>query len=246
MKPAHTLKGTNGSEKKLAVVAVVLSLTLAGAIAYEWQRGEDFRQEISQARVSDAKAVTVTLLPEFALPPRESAYAETLTRPLFIPSRQGSLTSNAGAQQMKKGQFVLSGVIIVPGQRLALLRDATTGKSERVEQGKEIRGMLAEQVDAGVVVLKQGSETEELLLMVQRTPLPDAGTTLPVKPSGMVSATVSEAPRRLDTDEQRIAESERHRLKQLENYQELNRLRAEKGMPLLTIPGGLLEPIRKK
>lgn len=247
MNPALTLR-EGGAEKALTAVAIILSLALAGGIAYEWQRGENFRQEISKARIPDAKAATVALLPEFSLPPRESAYIETLTRPLFIPSRQGSLVGSSGPQQMKKGQFALTGVIIVPGQRLAMLRDVTTGKSERVEQGQEIRGMLAERVDAGEIVLKQGNETEELILMVQRTPLPETGNAAQpsAKPSGTVSVTVSEAPKPLDTDDQRIAESERQRLKQLENYQELNRLRAERGMPLLTIPGGLLEPIRKK
>lgn len=247
MNPALTLQDTHRGEKALTVLTVILSLALAGGIAYEWQRGESFRQEISKARIPVAKAATVALLPEFSLPPRESAYIETLTRPLFIPNRQGSLAGSSGPQQMKKGQFALTGVIIVPGQRLAMLRDVTTGKSERVEQGQEIRGMLAERVDASVIVLKQGNETEELILMVQRTPLPEANAAQPPgKPSGMVSVTVSEAARPLDTDDQRIAESERQRLKQLENYQELNRLRAERGMPLLTIPGGLLEPIRKK
>lgn len=246
MNPAH------GSERAITVVAVVLSLVLAGAMAYEWQWGERFRQEIMKIRGMGAKMASVPLLPEFSLPPREAAYSETLTRPLFIPSRRGSLTGSKGPQQMKKGQFVLSGVIIVPGQRLALLRDVTTGKSERVEQGREIRGMTAERVDAGVVVLKQGNETEELLLLVQSAPVPQPvggnATQLPSipKPPGSVSVTVSEPPRRLDTDEQRIAEQERQRQKQLENYQELNRLRAEKGMPLLIIPSGLLEPITKK
>lgn len=248
MNPAH-----GGSERAITVVAAVLSLLLAGAMAYEWQWGERFRHEIMKIRSLGAKAPAVALLPEFSLPPRETAYSETLTRPLFIPSRRGSLTGNKGPQQMKKGQFALSGVIIVPGQRLALLRDVTTGKSERVEQGHEIRGMLAERVDAGVVVLKQGNESEELMLLVQLAPLPQTGggnatqlPSIPAKPPGTVSVTVSEPPRPLDTDEQRIAEQERQRQKQLENYQELNRQRAERGMPLLSIPPALLEPIRKK
>ena len=240
---------TPGSEKTITVVALALSLALAGVLAYEWQWGQRFRQDLGKIRGLDAKPASVTLLPEFVLPPKETAYGETLTRPIFIPSRRGSPGGNAGRQQMKKGQFALSGVIIVPGQRLALLRDVNTGKSERVEQGQEIRGMLAERVDAGLVVLKQGNETEELLLMVQRAPAPQSGTQLPGlpgKPLGTVSVTVNEPSKPLDTDDQRIADQERQRQKQLESYQENNRLRAEKGMPLLTIPPSLLEPIRKK
>ncbi|MBU0592634.1 MAG: hypothetical protein KKH74_02745 [Gammaproteobacteria bacterium] len=242
-----------GSEKIVTVLAVALSLLLAGTIAYEWQWGERFRQELTKLRKPDAKAVFAALLPEFALLPREAAYNETLTRPIFIPSRRGSPTSSTGGQQMKKGQFVLSGVIIVPGQRLALLRDVTTGKSERVEQGNEIRGMQAERVDAGAIVLKQGNETEELVLMVQRAPAPQQNggnaaelPSIPAKPSGLASVTVSEPAKPLDTDDQRIEEQERQRQKQLENYQENNRIRKEKGMPLLPIPPSLLEPIRKK
>lgn len=241
-----------GGDKIITVLAVVLSLVLAGVIAYEWQWGERFGQEITKMRKPDAKAVFAAPLPEFILPPRETAYNETLTRPLFIPTRRGSPASHAGRQQMKKGQFVLSGVIIVPGQRLALLRDVTTGKSERVEQGHEIRGMLAERVDAGAIVLKQGSETEELVLMVQRAPAPQQSggnatqPPIPAKPPGLASVVVSEPAKPLDSDDQRIAEQESQRQKKLENYQENNRIRKEKGMPLLTIPPSLLEPIRKK
>ncbi|MBZ0104737.1 MAG: hypothetical protein K8H84_03815 [Sulfuricella denitrificans] len=244
---------THGSEKTITAVAVVLSLALVGAMAYEWQWGERFTREISKSHTSNAKPALVSLLPEFGLPPRETAYLETLSRPIFIPSRHGSPAGKGGHQQMKKGQFVLTGVIIVPGQRLALLRDVTTGKSERVEQGNEIRGMLAERVDPAEIVLKQGDEVEELVLLVQKTPVPpptgEPGRpvpSIPAKPSGAVSVTISEPARPLDTDDQRIAEQNRERQKQLENYQENNRLRKERGMPLLTIPPSLLEPIRKK
>lgn len=242
---------THGSEKTITTVVVVLCLVLVGVMLYEWQWGESFRKEISTIRTPGAKAAPIALLPEFILPPKESAYIETLTRPIFTPSRRGNPAAKAGKQQMKKGQFVLSGVIIVPGQRLALLRDVTTGKSERVEQGREIRGMLAERVDPTVIVLKQGDETEELVLMVQRAPLPqptggNAAQTTPAKQPGLASVTVSEPARPLETDEQRLAERENQRQKQLERYQENNRIRAEKGLRPLPIPRALMEPAGKK
>jgi hypothetical protein len=242
---------TDSSEKTVTVIALGLSLVLAGIMVYEWQWGERFQHEVSKVHATSAKAAAVTLLPEFSLPSR-TTYSETLTRPIFAPSRRGNLADNTGRQQMKKGQFALSGVIIVPGQRLALLRDVTTGKSERVEQGQEIRGMLAERVDASEVELKQGNETEVLTLVVQRTPAPQpapqqGGTSAQplVKPPGVESVTVSEPVRRLDTDEQRLAEIDRRRQQQLETYKENNRIRAEKGLPLLPIPESLLAPARK-
>lgn len=244
---------THGSAKMITAGAVLLSLALVGTMGYEWQWGERFTREVSKVQTPNAKPALVSLLTEFSLPPRETVYRETLLRPIFIPSRRGNPIGKGGRQQMKKGQFALTGVIIVPGQRLALLRDVTTGKSERVEQGSEIRGMLAERVDPAEIVLKLGDESEELVLMVQKTPVPpQAGEPgrsvppIPAKPSGSVSVTVSEPARPLDTDDQRIAEQDRQRQKQLENYQENNRLRKERGMPLLPIPPSLLEPIRKK
>jgi hypothetical protein len=61
----------------------------------------------------------------------------------------------------------------------------------------------------------------------------------------VASVTVSEPVRRLDTDEQRLAEIDRRRQQQLETYKENNRIRAEKGLPLLPIPESLLAPARK-
>lgn len=236
--------------KMLSIASLALSLLLIGVMYSEWQWGEDFRLAILKAPVSAAKMPPAALLPEFGLPPRESAYRETLARPLFMSSRYSTQTGRAGLQQMKKGQFILTGIIIVPGQRLAMLKDVASGKSERVEQGQEIRGMRAERVDAGVLVLKQGNETEELLLKIQRAPsapVPEGSASAQPapRPSGVASVTISETARPLDTSEQKLAAQDRERQKQLDQYRENNRQRAEKGMPLLIIPESLLQPVKR-
>lgn len=68
---------------------------------------------------------------------------------------------------MKKGQFVLVGVLITPVQKSALLRDIQTKKTETVAQAGLIRGLTLGEVEPTRVVLRQGVDSEELTLNVQ-------------------------------------------------------------------------------
>ncbi len=106
-------------------------------------------------------------------------YPDTVARPLFIATRRPAPEAPAvqgGA--MVKGQFILQGVTIVGETRIALLREKSSGRTHRVERGKDINGITLASVDPDRVVLAQGPDREEVVLTVQKGP-PPAPTTLP-------------------------------------------------------------------
>jgi type II secretory pathway component PulC len=80
---------------------------------------------------------------------------------------------------MRKGQFILDGIIITKDKNIALLREEITRKVIRVELGQEINGMLIEKLDRDRITLKQGDEREELVLKIKTGPNP------PGKPAGL-------------------------------------------------------------
>ena len=166
------MKAATGREKYFLLAMASLSLLLAGVLLWEWEQGMNLQRELLKLRKMPVTAVPPQkILPEFSLPDPVTGFPELLARPIFSTSRRtfvAAAPEDAGA--MKKGQFVLVGVLISPRQRSALLRDVATGKTETVAQVGVVRGMTVGQVMPGRVVLRQGEETEELLLNVLTGP----------------------------------------------------------------------------
>ena len=109
----------------------------------------------------------IRLSPEFAGPGTD--LIETTGRPLFNPSRRPLAGSGQGGYRsgaLPRGRYELTGVSISPSQRVAMLHDVTTKKTIRVEQGKELEGILVEAVMPNKIVLKLGADSEELLLKI--------------------------------------------------------------------------------
>ena len=162
------MKAAISREKYFLLAMAGLSLLLAGILLWEWERAMDLQRDLLQLRKMPITAVPPQkILPEFNLPDPETGFPELLARPIFSTSRRAFVAAapeDAGA--MKKGQFVLVGVLISPRQRSALLRDVATGKTVTVAQVGVVRGMTVGEVMPGRVVLRQGEESEELLLNV--------------------------------------------------------------------------------
>ncbi len=186
------MKTAIGSEKYLALAMAAAAAALAGVLLWEWDRGLGLERDLSKMRKVPVTAVPVQkILPEFTLPDAKTGFPELLSRPMFSISRRSSATGGpAGA--MKKGQFVLVGVLITPRQRSALLRDVATNKTETVALVGVLRGLTLGDVQADRVVLRQGAESEELLLNVQTGPKPPGAP--PGAPLGAPSGAPSGAP----------------------------------------------------
>ncbi len=184
------MKAAMGREKYFLLAMVGLSLLLAGVLLWEWERGMDLQRELLKLRKMPVTAVPPQkILPEFSLPDLETGFPELLARPVFSISRRVFVPpAQADAGAMKKGQFVLVGVLISPRQRSALLRDVTTGKTETVAQVGVVRGMTLGQVLPNRVVLRQGEESEELPLNVLTGPKLVAPQRTLVAPTSSVPA----------------------------------------------------------
>lgn len=167
------VKSVMGREKYLGLVLAAISLILMSVLLWEWEQGRNLERELLKMRKLPVTAVPAQkILPEFSLPDKESGFPELLSRPVFSTNRRPSGAAAKGAGAMKKGQFVLVGVLISPRQRSALLRDVVSNKTETVALVGVLRGLTLGDVQADRVVLRQGAESEELMLNVQTGPKP--------------------------------------------------------------------------
>lgn len=174
-----------GRTRYLTIVLVALTLLFAGVLVWEWDQGQRLLHELTKLRnIPNTDPPAQVILPEFALPDAKEGFPELLSRPLFAYGRRPSTNLTKGdAPVMKKGQFILVGVLITPEHRSALLRDAQTNKTETVALVGVVRGLTLGEVEPGRVVLRQGAESEELILNVQTGPKGAVPARIPAVPA---------------------------------------------------------------
>ena len=161
-----------GREKFLTIALTVAALLLAGVLLWEWNQAMRLQQELLKMRSIPAVAAKpLNVLPEFVLPTEEAGFPELISRSLFsINRRSSAVATKGGVASMKKGQFALVGVLITPQRSSVQLRDVQTNRAETVALNGVVRGMTVAEVGPSKVVLRQGAESEELLLNVQTGP----------------------------------------------------------------------------
>jgi len=166
------MKTVIGRDKVLAMALTLAALLLAGVLLWEWNEGMRLQRDLLKMKsIPAAAAKPLNILPEFALPTEEAGFPELISRSLFSVSRRSSaVAGNSGPTSMKKGQFVLVGVLITPQRSSAQLRDVQTSKAESVALNGVVRGMTVSEVGPSRVLLSQGAESEELILNVQTGP----------------------------------------------------------------------------
>jgi hypothetical protein len=184
---------TVGREKPMTAVSVLLVLLLCGVLFWEWDQGLRLEQELSKLRVvPNTPSPTLTILPEFKMPDAKDGFPELLSRPIFAFGRRPPAVKG-DVPLMKKGQFVLVGVLITPQNRSALLRDVQTNKTEAVALVGVVRGLTVGEIEQGRVVLRQGAESEELILNVQSGPKGALPARIPAVPALPKPAALSPA-----------------------------------------------------
>ncbi len=146
----------------LGAIGVVLVGVIVSELAWGPASGAGDSPRGASAALAEAK-----LLPPIASVPPEQAYPETGTRPLFVPGRRPA-PAGTPAGSAAKGQYVLHGVTIVDGLAIAFLKDKNSGKTLRVEKGKEVNGVRVTNVEPEKVTLGEGDDAEVLALVVQK------------------------------------------------------------------------------
>lgn len=145
-----------------------IGLVLAIGAELDW--GRRLHAPLPVMRKPAAKPAETPLLPEFALPPLEQGYSETVNRPLFVVTRRPAPPpppSAASRPAMQKGQFILLGVTIAGDVSIALLKEKNGTKTHRVKKGAQVNGITLEKVEAEKVMLTQSGDSEELILKIQ-------------------------------------------------------------------------------
>jgi len=147
-------------------------VALTALVAYETEFGRALRKAPPQLAPIEPKAVAVALLPEYAIPGGVAVRRETVERTLFTPTRRPAptLVVEAAKPRMQRGQFALTGTLMVDGKNTAFLRETNGGRSRRVTQGETINGLVVAEVKPDRVKLAMGEEVEELVLRVTTNP----------------------------------------------------------------------------
>ena len=174
------MKASVARPRYLAWGLGALCLILLGVLAWEWEQGKRIERDLLKLRQLPLTPVPAQkILPEFTLPNQETGFPELLSRPIFSVNRRPSGAAGKNAGSMKKGQFALVGVMITPQKRSALLRDVVTQKTETVPLIGQLRGLTLGDIKSDRVILRQGAESEELMLNVQTGP---KAPVMPVNP----------------------------------------------------------------
>jgi hypothetical protein len=171
----------------LALVAVV--------IGFETNWAREMRHVMPQDGPVAPPTLSTAVLPDYSAPAGRPAAPEMVSRTLFNPTRRPAptLATEAGQPKMQRGQFALSGTLLLDGKSTVFLRETAGGKSRRVVQGDVVNGMQVAVVKPDRVTLKLGDETEELVLAVAKNPRPTPMPVAVAAPGGAVPAGVPPA-----------------------------------------------------
>jgi hypothetical protein len=180
----------------------VLAAMLVVVLAVEFASGAKLSERVAGRAAPPAAPVTAKLLPPIAAVNPDQEYAETANRPLFIGTRRPAppAVSTTAVAAMAKGQFTLTGVTIVGPLKIALLREKSSGRVIRVEEGNDVNGIRVAQVDAEQVKLTQGGDQEVVQMLVTKggpatvTPPAAAPTAAAAGPFAPVAGAMPVAP----------------------------------------------------
>ena len=171
----------------LGIVAAVLLLIL-NALWLGLGRGAHWHDDALPPKLPPVG----TNLPAPAVPPLEQ-YAAVWQHPLFNPSRTPEAAAGTGDEAT--GDLQLTGVILLPHLKMAILHDKTNNRDYRIIEGRAIRGgpALVELHPRSAVVETSGSRVN-LQLIPGPSPdssAPEQGGTQPPQGPGQGSAMVS-------------------------------------------------------
>jgi hypothetical protein len=106
----------------LGLIAVVIGLRRLGPAP-----------ELRCRRRARRPSPSIAVLPDYEVAGGLAARTETTTRTLFNPTRRPAppVVAEAPKPTIKRGQFTLTGTLVVDGKSTAFLREVAGGKSRR-------------------------------------------------------------------------------------------------------------------
>ncbi len=186
--------GTSPSALRSPVLWLALLAVVVAAGAWQWSaRAQAGTPEATPAPA--AQPYSLALLPEYPAGASAAAKTDVVDRTLFNPTRRPAPPAAAVAEtakpKMQKGQFALSGTMMIDNVVMAFLRESPGGKSRKVRQGENLNGMIVAEIKPDRVRLTLGEESEELMLKVAAGPKTTIQPVMPGANRGPVTATAN-------------------------------------------------------
>ena len=148
-------------------------VVLVLVVGWETGWGKALTRHPAPAEPIAPKPVVASLLPEYSIPGGPAGHPEMVQRTLFNPTRRPAPAApEATASRLQRGQFALTGTLMIDGKSTAFLREVQGNKARRVLAGDKINGMVVAEVRPDRVKLTLGDESEELVLKVGTNPRP--------------------------------------------------------------------------
>ena len=161
-------------------------------IGWETGWGRAFERRPAPLEPIAPKPVATSLLPEYTIAGGPAGHTEMVQRTLFNPTRRPAPAAPVSAAgQLQRGQFALTGTLVIDGKSTAFLREVAGNKPRRVLAGDRINGMLVAEVKPDRVRLSLGDESEELTLRVVTNPRPTVAQVAPVTAAAPVPTPAS-------------------------------------------------------
>lgn len=151
----------------LGIVAVLLAALLI-ALWAGVGRGAHWNDRATPPPLPPAHAAT----PPPSVPPLEN-FALVWEHPLFSPDRK-PIAAPAGSSNTNTGDLELTGVIMLPGLHMALLREKNSGRTLRVREGQSANGATVVEVKPRSAVVDINGARTELPLKIGAPP-PNSG-----------------------------------------------------------------------
>ena len=144
-----------------ALLALLLIALWAGA-----GRGAHWDDSAEPARLPPLKAAS----PPPSVPPLQD-FASVWEHPLFSPDRKPIPGTGDDGESADSNNLELTGVIILPDLRMALLRERSTGRTWRVREGQSGGGTTVIEVKPRSAVVEAGGSRSELALKPGAAPV---------------------------------------------------------------------------
>jgi len=145
-------KLTRGSD--LGNILMLSSLTLAIIVIFQWIGYQPYSS--SQNNSSQTNHNQTIQLAQFSTRSIRE-FQSTIKQPVFYQNRQ---PISGGSTNKPLGTYYLTGVMIIPGKRLAILKNKRSGEEKQVAEGKNHNGWTVYKVEKGQITLQQGSRQE--------------------------------------------------------------------------------------
>lgn len=151
-------------------IALCGGLAIAIGIETEW--GTQWQYPWTVSTLPATSPSLPSLSEAYKLAPADQ-FMDTALRPIFFVTRRPTPPTpppEPPKPTMKREQFTLTGITVLPGSKFAFLTEKAGNKNRVVQEGKEINGIVVKEIQSDRVVLGQYDETEVLMLRTAKGP----------------------------------------------------------------------------